>query len=42
MSRISFDLDKVIDLNYDMYKISRYSELEQAADLLADNEFDDI
>ena len=42
MSRISFDLDKVIDLNYEMYKIPKYTELEQAADLLADNEFDDI
>lgn len=42
MSRISFDLDKIIDLNYEMYKIPKYTELEQAADLLADNEFDDI
>lgn len=42
MSRISFDLDKVIDLNYEMYKIPKYTELEQAADLLADNEFDEI
>lgn len=42
MSRISFDLDKIIDLNYEMYKIPRYSELEHAAELLADNEFDDI
>ena len=27
---------------YEMYKIPRYSELEHAAELLADNEFDDI
>ena len=38
----SFDLDEIINLNYEMYKIPRYSELEHAAELLADNEFDDI
>lgn len=37
-----FNLDEIIDLNYEMYKIPRYSELEHAAELLADNEFDDI
>lgn len=37
-----FNLDEIINLNYKMYKIPRYTELEQAADLLADNEFDDI
>lgn len=42
MNQISVDLDKIIDLNYEMYKIPKYTELEKAADLLADNEFDDI
>lgn len=42
MSQLSYDLDKIIDLNYEMYKIPKYTELEKAADLLADNEFDDI
>lgn len=42
MSQISFNLDKIIDLNYEMYKIPKYTELEKAADLLADNEFEDI
>lgn len=38
-----FNLDEIINLNYEMYKMPYYNtELEHAAELLADDEFDDI
>lgn len=39
---VKYNLDEIINLNYKMYNLPNYTELEHAAELLADDEFDDI